>query len=114
MTMMIAPKPQILQNLANQRLELEKERKAAEEEKFRKKAERARDSSRGQDSSAGAESSPGDDVPSAMQLMPFDAEYRADPHPRLKRLRERCPVARAQITNQPSALRAIWGLATQS
>lgn len=35
-----------------------------------------------------------EDVPSALQLMPFDAEYRVDPHPRLKRLRERCPVHR--------------------
>ncbi|MGH0028539.1 MAG: hypothetical protein ACQGVC_02015, partial [Myxococcota bacterium] len=34
------------------------------------------------------------DAPSALQLMPFDEEFRRDPHPRLKRLRETCPVHR--------------------
>ena len=33
-------------------------------------------------------------APSALQLMPFDEEFRRDPHPRLKRLRETCPVHR--------------------
>ena len=34
------------------------------------------------------------DLPSAMKLMPFDEEFRNDPHPRLKQLREGCPVHR--------------------
>ena len=33
-------------------------------------------------------------APSAMQLMPFDEAFRKDPHPRLKQLRETCPVHR--------------------
>lgn len=33
-------------------------------------------------------------APSAMKLMPFDEEFRKDPHPRLKQLRETCPVHR--------------------
>lgn len=33
-------------------------------------------------------------IPSALRLMPFDPEFREDPHPRLRELRERCPVHR--------------------
>jgi cytochrome P450 len=33
-------------------------------------------------------------APSALKLMPFDEEFRKDPHPRLKELRETCPVHR--------------------
>jgi cytochrome P450 len=37
---------------------------------------------------------PTPNAPSALQLMPFDEEFREDPHPRLKELRETCPVHR--------------------
>jgi len=35
-----------------------------------------------------------EDIPSGMQLMPFDPEFREDPYPRFKKLREGCPVHR--------------------
>lgn len=37
---------------------------------------------------------PGVDVPDGMRLMPQDPEFREDPHPRLRQLREACPVHR--------------------
>jgi cytochrome P450 len=38
--------------------------------------------------------------PTDLELMPFDPEFREDPHPRLRELRERCPVHRASDSNR--------------
>ncbi len=40
------------------------------------------------------EHAPGEDIPDGLRLMPIDPEFREDPHPILKELRERCPVHR--------------------
>jgi cytochrome P450 len=38
--------------------------------------------------------------PTDLELMPFDSEFRENPHPRLRELRQRCPVSRASDSNR--------------
>lgn len=63
-------------------------------------AERAMNEEKAEMSDSPDRDDPSQDFLTDLELMPFDPEFRADPHPRLRRLRERCPVHRATDSNR--------------